>query len=95
MKSRYKLLSVAVVMAASGCAMHSDRSVFLDGDHLHTGTGMTISGGAGSVSGGSSTSNGAEKEQRGNTPPGIDRDGHGPAAGAIVDPTGAATRTKP
>jgi hypothetical protein len=36
-----------------------------------------------------------EKEQRGNTPPGMDRDGHGPADGAIIDPTGAATRGKP
>jgi hypothetical protein len=38
---------------------------------------------------------GGDKEQRGNTPPGLDRDGHGPAAGAIVDPTGAATRGSP
>jgi hypothetical protein len=36
-----------------------------------------------------------KEERRGNTPPGTDRDGHGPAAGAIVDPTGAATRPKP
>ena len=35
------------------------------------------------------------KTQRGNTPPGMDRDGHGPAAGAILDPTGAATRGSP
>ena len=30
-----------------------------------------------------------EKEKRGNTPPGTDRSGGGPASGAIVDPTGA------
>ena len=31
----------------------------------------------------------AEKDKRGNTPPGKDRAGDGPAAGAIVDPQGA------
>ena len=30
-----------------------------------------------------------EKEKRGNTPPGTDRSGGGPASGAIVDPSGA------
>jgi hypothetical protein len=35
------------------------------------------------------------KEKRGNTPPGLDRDGHGPSTGAIVDPSGAATKAKP
>ena len=29
-----------------------------------------------------------EKEKRGNTPPGMDRAGGGPASGAIVDPAG-------
>ena len=48
----------------------------------------------GSLSGSSGDSNG-DKEKRGNTPVGMDRDGHGPAAGAIIDPTGAATRGKP
>ena len=53
-------------------------------------------GGTGSAAGGTvSGSQKVEKEQRGNTPPGTDRDGHGPAAGAIVDPSGAATRGKP
>lgn len=34
-----------------------------------------------------------EKEaQRGNTPPGVSRDGAGPAGGAIVDPSGAVTK---
>lgn len=36
-----------------------------------------------------------EKEERGNTPPGQDRTGHGPATGAIVDPSGVATGGKP
>ena len=54
--------------------------------------GSTLSGAGGSVSGGAEP---VQKEQRGNTPPGMDRDGHGPAAGAILDPTGAATCRKP
>jgi hypothetical protein len=33
-----------------------------------------------------------EKEQRGNTPVGMDRLGGGPADGAILDPTGAVTK---
>jgi hypothetical protein len=33
-----------------------------------------------------------EKQKRGNTPPGQDRAGQGPAAGAIADPTGTATK---
>ena len=58
-----------------------------------TATGSTMTGAGGSLSGGAAEP--AEKAQRGNTPPGMDRDGHGPAAGAIIDPTGAATRSKP
>ena len=33
-----------------------------------------------------------EKHKRGNTPPGMDRTGAGPAEGAILDPTGAVTK---
>jgi hypothetical protein len=59
-------------------------------------TGATEGGTQGSVSGGMTTTPAPEKEQqRANTPPGKDRDGHGPAAGAIVDPSGAGTRSKP
>jgi hypothetical protein len=59
-------------------------------------TGGTESGAGGSVSGGMTHTPEPQKEQqRGNTPPGMDRDGHGPASGAIVDPTGAATQRKP
>jgi hypothetical protein len=47
--------------------------------------------GAGGAVGGSTGSPGEKENQRGNTPPGTSRDGQGPAAGAIVDPTGAAT----
>jgi hypothetical protein len=59
-------------------------------------TGATESSPQGSVPGGMTTTPAPEKEQqRGNTPPGKDRDGHGPAAGAIVDPSGAATGSRP
>jgi hypothetical protein len=59
-------------------------------------TGATESGTRGAVSGSMTTTPEPEKEQqRGNTPPGKDRDGHGPAAGAIVDPSGAAAGRKP
>ena len=33
-----------------------------------------------------------KEEKRGNTPPGLDRTGAGPASGAIVDPHGAVTK---
>jgi hypothetical protein len=42
-----------------------------------------------------STPTPAKERQRGNTPPGKDREGQGPASGAIVDPTGAVTTPKP
>jgi hypothetical protein len=53
-------------------------------------TGGTI-GGAGGTVGGTASPTGEKENQRGNTPPGTSRDGQGPAAGAIVDPSGAAT----
>jgi hypothetical protein len=53
-------------------------------------TGGTI-GGAGGTVGGTASPTGEKEKQRGNTPPGTSRDGQGPAAGAIVDPSGAAT----
>jgi hypothetical protein len=33
-----------------------------------------------------------DKDKRGNTPPGTDRSGGGPASGAILDPAGAVTK---
>ena len=50
-----------------------------------SGTGGTMS------SGGGSAGPSEKEQQRGNTPPGMSRDGAGPAGGAIVDPAGAAT----
>ena len=90
-----KALAIVVVGSTlTACAVDrgppSDTAIFLDGDRLHTGTGATISSGSGSVSGSAPRSE--PKEPRGNTPPGVSRDGAGPASGAIVDPTGAATK---
>ncbi len=86
-------LALACVLA-SGCAATSERAVaerdtaiFVDGDRLHTGTGATIGSGGGSAGGGSAAP-AKPDESRGNTKPGVDRDGHGPATGAIVDPAG-------
>lgn len=90
------LAAVAFAAVIAGCVIQHGP----DGVAYSTpsgGVGATGSAGGGSVSGGSEapSSSDGEKEQRGNTPIGMDRDGHGPAAGAIVDPTGAATRGKP
>jgi hypothetical protein len=63
-------------------------------DRANTGTrsgatGTTTGSASGSVAGQSAPAGPSEKEQqRGNTPPGVSRDGQGPAAGAIVDPAG-------
>jgi hypothetical protein len=93
MRNLLKAVSVAIAAAAmAGCMSpsHGPGGVaYSTGDSPSVG----VTGGAagGAISGGAPP----EKEQRGNTPPGVDRDGHGPAAGAIIDPTGAATRGKP
>jgi hypothetical protein len=38
------------------------------------------------------TQDAPKEEKRGNTPPGVDRTGGGPASGAILDPTGSVTK---
>ncbi|HYH42612.1 MAG TPA: hypothetical protein VD867_11580 [Burkholderiales bacterium] len=86
----------AVIVAASlaGCISHGPEGVsYSRGDT--PATGATSGAGGGSLSGAPASGEPVEKEKRGTTPVGVDRDGHGPAAGAIVDPTGAATRGKP
>jgi hypothetical protein len=84
----------AITLALSACAAHGPGDVAYNAHSSGTqASGATMSGAGGSVSGG--TAEQPVKEKRGNTPPGLDRDGHGPAAGAIVDPTGAATGRKP
>jgi hypothetical protein len=84
----------ALPLLISACAAHGPGDIAYD---AHSGgtqaTGATTSGASGAVSGG--TNEDTAKDKRGNTPPGVDRDGHGPAAGAIIDPTGAVTGRKP
>ena len=87
------ITALTCVLALASCAMHGPGGVGYDAGGAPQGTGVTSGAGAGAVSGGSPPA--GEKEQRGNTPPGFDREGHGPAAGAIVDPTGAAAGHKP
>jgi hypothetical protein len=94
------IAGATLILALAGCATYAPApSASYEsygppgaGSMTTPATGASLTGASGSVSGGSQP---AEKEQRGNTPPGMDRDGHGPAAGAILDPTGAATRSKP
>ena len=100
MRYLFRQLGVACVAAAlAGCMSHGPGGVAYSRGDTNVGdtnVGGTSGAAGGTVSGGSvRAAEPAEKEQRGNTPPGVDRDGHGPAAGAIVDPTGAATRGRP
>ena len=92
MYSPLKALAAAALTATlAGCAMSHGPEGVAYSTQEKSAVGVTSTGaGSGSVAGSSGTEPG--KSQRGNTPPGTDRDGHGPAAGAIVDPTGAATR---
>ena len=90
-----KAFGVVVVAAAlAGCISHGPEGVAYSRSDSPVGVTSGAAGGSlsGAQRGGAAP---VEKEQRGNAPIGVDRDGHGPAAGAIVDPTGAATRGKP
>lgn len=93
--SSFYSISGAFIIAATlaACTMsHGPGGVaYSTGDAASVGATRDAAGGE--VSGGSTAE--PQKEQRGNTPIGKDRDGHGPAAGAILDPTGAATGAKP
>lgn len=93
MSAHRKAIGIVVTAALllAGCASQGTGSV-------SSSTGSTIGSGSGSGSGTVAPvrdPSDSEKDRRANTPPGMDRDGHGPAAGAIVDPTGAATASKP
>jgi hypothetical protein len=91
MSTAGKALAVLILGASlSACVSHGPDGVAYSDDRSKR-VGATLGGAGGEVKGAAPE----EKEQRGNTPPGLDRDGHGPAAGAIVDPTGAATRKRP
>lgn len=100
MSSSGKTVGIALIaaLAIAGCASQNAGNVSPLNSGAQSGTGETAGSMEGTVSGGgspASSPSASDKEQRGNTPPGLDRDGHGPASGAIVDPTGAATQRKP
>lgn len=81
---------LAIAAASAGCAMqHGPEGVSYSTPSTSVGATGDAAGGA--ITGGSGPA--IEKEQRGNTPIGMDRDGHGPATGAIVDPAGV-TRSR-
>jgi hypothetical protein len=90
--------ALIIASALGGCISHGPGGVAYSTESSPS-VGATGSGAGGALSGSATPELQPEqkeqKEQRGNTPPGVDRDGHGPAAGAIVDPSGAATRGKP
>jgi hypothetical protein len=87
-----RIAGATLVLALGACSTYGPEAAFDARSMPAPAAGATMIDAGGSISGGSEP---VEKEKRGNTPPGMDRDGHGPAAGAIIDPTGAATRTKP
>ena len=102
MSALTRSLAITFVAVLAGCAATTERSlaerdttIFLDGDSLHTGTGATTNTGAGGTVSGSSTAPKEKKDQRANTPPGKDREGSNPAAGAIVDPAGVTSTPPP
>jgi hypothetical protein len=94
--TRTRAAALLIALALAGCVTHGPGGVAYSSRDDSRNVGATAGAGGGAVSGSSGTvTESSPKERRGNTPPGIDRDGHGPAAGAIVDPTGAATRGRP
>jgi hypothetical protein len=95
MSKRFIAAALAAVFASAIAACAADRQT----NAPSTGTTLTspdasgtqLPSGATMGSGGGTTGPNEKEDQRGNTPPGKSRDGAGPAAGAILDPTGAAT----
>ena len=91
--SKQRMIGLLVLCAATvgACSAYGPGGV----PYATRGSDMQATGATSGTAGGAISGEQPEKkEPRANTPPGMDRDGHGPAAGAIVDPTGAATRSK-
>src|SRR5688572_4366225 len=91
------LIVSAALLAASGCITHGPGGVAYstDSKQAEPAVGGTVGTGGGAVTGGTTVTPGfapEKKEERGTPPVGTSRDGSRPADGAIVDPTGAATR---
>jgi hypothetical protein len=92
-------LAVAIASTVTACSAATPRveapvesAVAPSGVTIPTDSGnvRVPAGTGGTVGSGGGTAGPNEKEQqRGNTPPGMSRDGAGPAGGAIVDPAGA------
>ena len=95
MFSTSKLIGIAIIASAmTGCISHGpDGVAYSNGGGQNVG--VTGGSATGAISGSGAPAPQEEKEQRATPPVGTDRNGHGPAAGAILDPTGAATRGKP
>ena len=91
----YSALGIVLIAALAGCMSHDPYGVPHSSREDSNRVGTTQGAAEGTVSGSGARTTAPQKDERGNTPPGVDRDGHGPAAGAIVDPTGAATRGRP
>ena len=90
-----RIALTAVALAVAGCVSHGPGGVAYSTERSSPpAVGGTAGTGGGTLSG-SGPSEAPTKEPRATPPIGTDRDGHGPAAGAIVDPTGAATRGRP
>jgi hypothetical protein len=87
----------AAMLTSAGCAMHGPGGVAssTDSKEMQPAVGGTTGTAGGSVSGGGNSLAPEKKEERATPPVGTSRDGSGPAAGAILDPTGAATRGRP
>ena len=102
MSKRCIAAALAAVLGSLITACSAAPSAVTAGESPTTPASTTIKTDAGAVtvpaaaggttgSGGGSAGPSEKENQRGNTPPGMSRDGAGPLGGAIVDPTGAAT----
>ena len=95
MSNTFKTIAILALTAAmSGCITHGPEGVAYSTGGA-TSVGVTGGEAGGALGGSGSPEPQVEKEKRATPPIGVDRNGHGPAAGAIIDPTGAATRGKP
>ena len=88
-----RIALTALAIAVTGCVSHGPGDIAYTTERSQS---QPVGGTAGTGGGTLSGSGPSETKERRATPPvGTSRDGHGPAAGAIIDPTGAATRGRP
>jgi hypothetical protein len=86
----------AGIGASNSTGAGGTTSSITEKDQKDRARGGTMSGAGGSTSASTPApaGPGEKTDQRGNTPPGVSRDGQGPMGGAIVDPAGAVTKGK-